>query len=89
MGQLPLSVRSFWGLTVPLVKSERLGTLWCQAPGFVLSDEVHAGFFGIREGEHMCVLPRVFPSLDERAHLQPCINKVIFLSCGFNTTTSA
>lgn len=29
----------------------------------------------------------VFSSLSERAHLQSCLNKIIFLSCGFNTTT--
>lgn len=45
----------------------------------ILYDEVSSEFFGIREVEHMCFLLCVFPSLTERAHRQPCINKVIFL----------
>lgn len=28
-----------------------------------------------------------FPSLSGKAHTQPCINKVLVLSCGFHTPT--
>lgn len=61
----------------------------CSEPGsvLILGEAVSSGFLGVREAEHMGFFTVPFPRPHERARPQLCTAKVIFLSCGFSTTT--